>query len=182
MNIEHLEAVKARVEEIRRRFVDFQEAPVCFPVERGESSFAEALRGAQSADPISCPAELEPVIDRAAGRYGVDPALIKAVIRVESGFRTDAVSRMGARGLMQLMPGTAQALGVDATDPEQNIDGGARYLKQQIDRFGNVESALAAYNAGPGSVIRYGGMPPYSETRRYVADVLKNIEFYSGSG
>jgi len=185
MNLEHLQMVKARIEEIRRRFVDLQglkPAPFWNPPEVGASSFRDALRQAQDGGCIPCPAEIEPVITRAADRYGIDPAVIKAVVRAESGFRSDAVSRVGALGFMQLMPGTARALGVDPTDPDQNIDGGTRYLKQQIDRFGSLELALAAYNAGPGSVVRYGGMPPYAETQRYVADVLRYIDFYSEGG
>ena len=182
MNLEHLEAVRERIEEIRRRFVGIEDN---WPVRSfgmsplGESGFADALDRARSGKQVACPSELEPVIASAAERYGVDPAVIKAVIRAESGFRTDAVSRAGAQGLMQLMPGTARALGVDATDPAQNIDGGVRYLKQQLDRFGNVEHALAAYNAGPGAVIRNGGVPPYAETQRYVANVLSYVDQYS---
>ena len=129
---------------------------------------------------MPCPAELEPMISVAAEKYGVPAAVIKGIIRAESGFRTNAVSRVGAKGLMQLMPGTAHALGVDPMSPEQNIDGGTRYIKQQIDKFGNLEHALAAYNAGSGAVQRYGGVPPYKETRRYVAEVLRNIDKYSG--
>jgi len=182
VNLEHLQMVKARIEEIRRRFVDLQGLrPGAFrgPSEVAASGFQEALHQAHERDCIPCPEELEPVIARAADRYGVDPAVIKAVIRAESGFRSDAVSRVGALGFMQLMPGTARALGVDPTDTEQNIDGGTRYLKQQIDRFGSLELALAAYNAGPGTIVRYGGMPPYAETRRYVEDVLSYMDFYS---
>lgn len=179
MSLEHLQAVKERIEEIRRRFV-VEDGPLSKPPESsGISGFADALSRVQSAKPCPCPADLEPMIRSAAERYGVDPALAKAVVRAESGFRRDAVSRTGALGLMQLMPGTARALGVDPTDAAQNVDGGVRYLKQQLDRFGNVEDALAAYNAGPGSVVRYGGVPPYAETQRYVANVLSYRDAYS---
>lgn len=180
MNLEHLEQVKSRIEEIRRRFVGMEgDIP---PVSYGpgqETTFAGVLQKAQEGRHIACPPEYESAIAGAAGKYGIDPAVIKAVIKAESGFRSGAVSRVGAQGLMQLMPGTARALGVDPTDPEQNIDGGTRYLKQQLDRFGDIESALAAYNAGPGAVARYGGVPPYAETQRYVSQVLKNIKLYS---
>lgn len=182
MNLEHVQAVKARIEEIRQRFVGLQESWPTDPYgsyQTGNPDFGDALRRARAARHVPCPAELEPVIARAAERYGVDPAIVKAVIRAESGFRSDAVSRVGAQGLMQLMPGTARALGVDPTDAEQNIDGGTRYLRQQMDRFGSLELALAAYNAGPASVIRHGGMPPYAETHSYVAEVLRNVSAYS---
>ena len=113
-------------------------------------------------------------IREAAERYGVEEALIKAVIRVESGFNSRAVSPKGARGLMQLMPGTASMLGVrDSFDPRQNIDGGVRHLRGLIDRFGNdLKLALAAYNAGEQAVVNNGGIPPYRETRDYVTRIL----------
>jgi soluble lytic murein transglycosylase-like protein len=110
----------------------------------------------------------------AARRHGLDPALVLAVVKVESAFRPQAVSPKGAQGLMQLMPPTARDLGVeDAFDPEQNLDGGARYLRQLLIRYkGDVRRALAAYNAGPGAVDRHKGIPPYRETRQYVRRVL----------
>lgn len=113
-------------------------------------------------------------IREAAERHGVAVDLVKAVIRVESGFNSRAVSRKGARGLMQLMPGTASMLGVrDSFDPRQNIDGGVRYLRGLIDRFGSdLKLALAAYNAGEQAVVTHGGIPPYRETRDYVTRIL----------
>jgi transglycosylase-like protein with SLT domain/uncharacterized protein DUF4124 len=113
-------------------------------------------------------------VREAAERHRVPEALIKAVIRVESGFNAQAVSRKGARGLMQLMPGTASMLGVrDSFDPRQNIDGGVRHLRGLIDRFGNdLKLALAAYNAGEQAVVNYRGIPPYAETRDYVTKVM----------
>ena len=114
-------------------------------------------------------------IERAAEEAGVDPKLVAAVAWTESGFRTDAVSGSGARGLMQLMPATARGLGVNPDDPTQNLAGGARYLAQQLDRFGSVDLALAAYNAGPGAVAKHGGIPPYAETRGYVTRVLERL-------
>ncbi|HYE94525.1 MAG TPA: lytic transglycosylase domain-containing protein [Terriglobales bacterium] len=117
------------------------------------------------------------IIRGAAQRYGVPEELVAAVIRVESGFNAKAVSRKGARGLMQLMPGTAAILGVrDSFDPTENIEGGVRHLRALMDRFGNnLPLALAAYNAGAGAVDNYGGIPPYPETQQYVGRILSII-------
>lgn len=121
------------------------------------------------------PDDLSAVIDRLARRQNLDPGLVRAVIRVESDFDARAVSSKGARGLMQLMPATARQLGVDnAFDAEQNVRGGTMYLRQMIDRFGgNLELGLASYNAGAGAVDRYGGVPPFEETTRYVRKVMQ---------
>jgi soluble lytic murein transglycosylase len=111
----------------------------------------------------------------------VQPALVKAVIAAESNFDPDAVSRKGARGLMQLMPGTAQELGVDDPhQPGENVRGGTRYLRSMLDRYGDLSRAIAAYNAGPTAVDRYGGVPPYPETRDYVNRVLTYYRAYHG--
>lgn len=120
------------------------------------------------------------LIESAAAKYGVDSALAKAVVKAESGFNPNAVSSAGARGLMQLMPSTAAGLGVtDAFDPQQNVEAGVRYLRGQLDRFGGNESlALAAYNAGPGNVMKYGGVPPFTETQNYVKKVLSYKELF----
>lgn len=114
-------------------------------------------------------------IREAAEKYDVDPRLISAVINAESSGRSRAVSPAGAKGLMQLMDGTARAMGVkNSFDPRQNIDGGTKYLKSMLDTFrGDHRLALAAYNAGPGAVQRFGGVPPFSETRRYVNNVVE---------
>jgi hypothetical protein len=114
-------------------------------------------------------------VQKAAAKYSLPPALINAVIRAESNFKAKAVSSAGAQGLMQLMPATAKELGVkNSFDIAQNIDGGAKYLRKMLDRFGgNVRKALAAYNAGPGTVIKYNGRVPYAETRQYVRRVLR---------
>ena len=113
--------------------------------------------------------------------HGVSPALVKAVIAAESLFDTDAVSRKGAQGLMQLMPTTALALGVeDPFSADQNVRGGVRYLRQMLDRYGDMGRALAAYNAGPSAVDRYRGIPPYPETRAYVQRVMTYYRHYNG--
>jgi cell wall-associated NlpC family hydrolase len=114
----------------------------------------------------------------AAGKkHGVDPALLSAVAKAESGYRANAVSKAGAQGLMQLMPSTARGLGVDPKDPAQAIDGAARLLSGYLrDYKGKTDLALAAYNAGPGAVRKYGGVPPYNETRTYVERVTRNWE------
>jgi soluble lytic murein transglycosylase-like protein len=126
----------------------------------------------------------EQQIDAAAAKYGIDPAVLKGLIKQESGFNPSAGSSAGAQGLTQLMPGTASSLGVtDLHDPAQSIDGGAHYLKMQLDRFGgDYSKALAAYNAGPGAVQRYGGVPPYSETQNYVKNVLAFAQQYRQDG
>jgi soluble lytic murein transglycosylase-like protein len=148
-------------------------------------SFADQLASAQSATgtaTTTTPATLgggtatqyDAQITAAATKYGIDPALLKGLIRQESNFDPNARSGAGAQGLTQLMPGTASSLGVaDANDPAQAIDGGAKYLSQQLQRFGgDASKALAAYNAGPGAVAKYGGVPPYAETQTYVQKVL----------
>ncbi len=122
-------------------------------------------------------------IHQAASEYSLDPHLLTAVIHVESAFNPSAVSPKGAKGLMQLMPGTAKMMGVrNAFSPDQNIYGGAKYLSELLDRFnGNHKLALAAYNAGPEAVAKYGGIPPYRETKDYVYRVLAMRERYRGA-
>lgn len=129
------------------------------------------------------PKEFESIINSCALEYGVDKALVKAVIHAESGYDPGAVSRAGARGLMQLMPKTAQDLKVaDSFDPQDNIRGGVRYLRFLLDTFkGDVSLALAAYNAGLSRVAQYGGVPPFEETRNYVAKVLTYKRTYQNN-
>ena len=121
------------------------------------------------------------LIRLAALQHDVPPALVKAVIAAESRFDSNAVSHKGAQGLMQLMPQTAAELGVtDAFEANQNVDGGVRYLREMLDRFGDLSRAIAAYNAGPTAVDHYRGVPPYPETRAYVKRVLTYYRHYHG--
>lgn len=122
-----------------------------------------------------------PAIERAALRAGIEPALLASLVWAESGFEPAARSHAGAIGLSQLMPGTAAGLGVDPHDPEQNLDGGARFLAEQLRRFGRNDLALAAYNAGPGRVERAGGIPAIAETQAYVPKVLGYYERLRGA-
>lgn len=118
---------------------------------------------------------LSDIVEKHAKRYNLDPMLVEEVIRQESNFQPTATSRVGAQGLMQLMPGTADMMGVNnANDPDQNVAGGCRYLAQQLTRFGRLDYALAAYNAGPGAVSSHGGIPPYAETRNYVVRIVNS--------
>jgi soluble lytic murein transglycosylase-like protein len=131
-------------------------------------------------NPVTVPARLDAIVNEAADDYAVDKSLVQAMIHAESAFNIRAVSAKGASGLMQLMPETAQRFGVhDIFDPEENIMGGVRYLRELLDTFGNdMRLALAAYNAGEKSVLRYGGVPPFPETVNYVDRVLKLQDAY----
>ena len=126
--------------------------------------------------------QYDSLINAAAQKYGIDPALLKGLIQQESGFDPSSASGAGAVGLAQLMPATAATLGVsNPRDPAQSIDAGAHFLRQQLDAFGgDVQKALAAYNAGPGAVQRYGGVPPYGETQDYVRKVMAYANQYRG--
>ncbi|MCL1834772.1 MAG: lytic transglycosylase domain-containing protein [Oscillospiraceae bacterium] len=145
-------------------------------------AFSDALKSASGGGKY----DLDAIFEAASRKYGVSVDLLKAVAKAESNFIPDATSRSGAMGIMQLMPGTAQYLGVtDAYDPEQNIMGGANLLRQFLDKYdGDVRLALAAYNAGPGNVAKYGGVPPFNETQNYVKNVLSLLggeSIYAGS-
>jgi soluble lytic murein transglycosylase-like protein len=185
-------AAVARVSEIEAMLAASSGAQAPAPVTG--PSFDQQLMQASASGPgvVSAPATaplpgasggdgpFKAEIDAAAAKYGVDPALLRGLIRQESNFNPNAGSPAGAQGLCQLMPGTAAALGcTNVHDPAQNIDAGARYLRQQLDAFGgDVSKALAAYNAGPGAVKRYGGVPPYAETQNYVRQVQAYADEY----
>ena len=149
------------------------EAPGLVP----EHAVADAARHASVIPP-----RYQPLVQQLAARYDLSPALIEAVVWQESRWRENAVSPAGARGLAQLMPGTARDLGVNPDDPAANLEGGARYLREQLDRFnGDLERALAAYNAGPGRVIRAGGIPRIRETQAYVTAIIGRLSSHSRS-
>ncbi len=128
------------------------------------------------------PAHYVAKVQELSRRFDLSPALIEALVWQESRWRANAVSPKGARGLAQLMPGTAKEMGVNPNDPFANLEGGARYLREQLDRFdGNLEKALAAYNAGPGRVVKAGGVPRIRETQEYVAAIMGRLSNHSRS-
>jgi len=153
-------------------------------IPQGDSRYRPVFRTPQSPRrPELAPAryDYDILIDEVAREHRLPPALVKAVIAAESAFDTRAVSRAGAQGLMQLMPTTAVHMGVaEPFEPVQNVHGGAGYLRSLVDRYGDLTRALAAYNAGPEAVDRYGGVPPYRETRAYVDRVLTYYRHYYG--
>ncbi|HUN29860.1 MAG TPA: lytic transglycosylase domain-containing protein [Alphaproteobacteria bacterium] len=188
-----LSAVATRIEQITGAPVQIPGMPQ--PAPDGAGAFAAILQaqmaaqggdssgdGAADAPAMVPPAQIDSLVNDNAQSQNVDPALIKAIIANESGFNANATSKVGAQGLMQLMPGTAAGLGVtDAYDPAQNVAGGTKYIKGLLDHFnGDVRLAVAAYNAGPGAVEKYGGVPPYAETQNYVQNVLSSYAKYRG--
>jgi soluble lytic murein transglycosylase-like protein len=189
------EAVAARVSEIQGMIAAMRgQGATTGGATPPSTDFSSALQGASASAPVASAASAtgaaggestpyDSLIEDAAQRNGVDPALLKGLIRQESNFDPTAGSPAGAVGLTQLMPATAASLGVsDPTNPAQSIEGGAKYLKAQLDRFGgDPAKALAAYNAGPGAVTRYGGVPPYAETQQYVQKVLGYARQYGAS-
>ncbi|QUG43872.1 lytic transglycosylase domain-containing protein [Psychrobacillus sp. INOP01] len=155
------------------------DSPVFVPsnLYSGQSSLVDAISSYSSASTNSS-SDFDEIIKKAAETYNVPEKLISSIIKQESNFNPVATSSAGASGLMQLMPGTAKYLGVtNSLDPEQNIMGGAKYISQMLSQFdGNIETALAAYNAGPGAVKKYDGIPPYKETQNYVKKVMNYFQ------
>ena len=170
-----MEAGRRRIE-IRRigNYRDRYEALVASPLSTRLAAMSRPAR--------KNTAPYDRLIRNTADSFDIDPALVKAVVAAESNFEPRAVSRVGAQGLMQLMPGTARAMGVRRPfAPGDNIRGGVRYLRTLLDRFDELGHALAAYNAGPDAVVRYGGIPPYPETEAYVTKVLSKYRRYQES-
>jgi hypothetical protein len=157
------------------RVIDVYETPTAIRrvlPEQATGAGVAGLAGVRGTGALPAGTPYAGLFETAGRRYGVSPTLLAAVAQQESGFNASAVSSAGARGLMQIMPGTADGLGVNPMDPAQAVDGAARLLRDLTREFGRVDLALAAYNAGPGAVHRYGGIPPYPETRNYVPAVL----------
>jgi soluble lytic murein transglycosylase-like protein len=190
---ERVRQLQAMIEQTRQAAAPAVSAPATPTTSAGgPAGFAAALQAASgtaaptaanqgSSGPSS--GEYDSLIEQAAARHGLDPAVLHGLIEQESGFDPSARSSAGAVGLTQLMPGTASSMGVANTlDPAESIEGGARYLSQLLGEFaGNTTDALAAYNAGPGAVKQYGGVPPYAETQSYVSKVLANAEAFRQS-
>lgn len=166
MSLERIAEINNRVSDIIRRF------------DPSAAETTPAARDPAAPGPLGprlFDREVEQVIREQAARHGVSERLVKAVVQAESAGNPRAVSPAGAIGLMQLMPGTARALGVDPHDMEQNVDGGIRYLKDMARQFDSLDDILAAYNAGPGAVQRHRGVPPYKETQDYVNKIRRSL-------
>lgn len=135
-----------------------------------------SAKAESATEKVSGKEQIKSLVSRISKKHGVDEKLVNALIKQESGFNPNAKSKVGAMGLMQLMPATAKGLGVtNPMDPSQNVEGGVKYLKSMLNKYnGNVILALAAYNAGPGAVDKYDGVPPYKETQNYVKSILAN--------
>lgn len=168
--IDHFEALPAETAPV-------EPAPVgSAPAASAKDASASQSKLQAPTEHVQHPVDLNEVVNTASGTYNLDPDLVNSVIRAESGFNVRAVSPKGARGLMQLMPQTASQLGVqNVFDPRANVEGGTRYLRELLERYNfDLIKALAAYNAGPQRVEQYGGVPPYYETKAYVARIVRD--------
>lgn len=172
MHLRNLQNVLIRIQEIREKINSL------FPQINVKVPFVEVLKNEERK--LENFSKIENKIRECSFKYNIPPSLIKAIIEVESDFNPVCVSKKGASGLMQLMPETAKGLGVrNIFDIEENIEAGVKYFKMMLERFNNsYELALAAYNAGPGAVEKYGGIPPYPETQNYVIKVMRLWEKY----
>ncbi len=178
----HFEVTLQRVSQIEQQLHSIRQRTTAPDSKMG--AFQGVLKEVQTETPSGLPStsrsEIESLIQKIGSKEGVDPNLVRAVVQTESGFNAKAVSPVGAQGLMQLMPSTARGLGVsNSFNPAENIQGGTRYLKGQISKYQSLPKALAAYNAGPGAVDKYGGVPPYQETKNYVSKVMGLYQQYS---
>ena len=183
MNLTSLDVTLHRIQAIENQFQSLMSYGVQEkPTDNFQKILDTSMENTKNPNKVSR-SEINNLIDKYSVESGLDADFVKAVINQESGFNPNATSKCGAMGLMQLMPGTAQGLGVtNAYDPEQNIQGGTKYLKGLMDRFDNNKSlALAAYNAGPNAVKKYGGIPPYQETQNYVKSVLSKYDKMKGA-
>ena len=191
VSISSLDIALRRIESIERQFsalsdVNVQKKPdtdfqkILDASMNNQKSENTDYKSVQETQQSSSRTEIENLIEKYAKKNNLDKDFVKAVIKQESGFKTNAKSHCGAMGLMQLMPGTASGLGVEnAYDAEQNIMGGTKYLRNLLSQYnGDKNLALAAYNAGPGAVKKYGGIPPYAETQNYVKNVIANYNNY----
>ncbi len=167
MALENLAHVQERIQSILNRF---ESRPP-----RAGGLEQQANPPADSSNRKDFATQLDELIEKESMQEGVDPNLIRAVIRAESGGKTNSISSKGALGLMQLMPETARLLNVDPKNPRENIKGGIQYLKQMAQKFGDLDKTLAAYNAGPGAVEKYKGIPPYKETQEYVKKIRRYL-------
>ncbi len=166
--IQGIDGVNQRIQQIQDRLTSLEQK---LDPNDSQPSFNAVLKGQLGPTPDK--SALESMVTSEAQQQGLDPSLVKAVVQTESGFNPQAVSSAGAQGLMQLMPQTANTLGVQSPlDPLQNIQGGTQYLKTLLNKYHDVPKALAAYNAGPGAVDKYGGIPPYAETQNYVSKIM----------
>jgi hypothetical protein len=186
------QAMLARMQELQAAFAPPQQTGPAFqiPTQPSPAPLSGAITPGGSYEPLDpfgggsglrttmSRDQIKPMIDKAAGEYGLDADLLDALVQTESNYDPGAVSSKRAIGLTQLMPDTAKSLGVsDPFNPEANLRGGAKYLSQMLKQFnGDVSKALAAYNAGPGTVTRYGGIPPYKETQNYVNKIMSLYE------
>ncbi|MBV6459860.1 MAG: Membrane-bound lytic murein transglycosylase F [Fimbriimonadaceae bacterium] len=175
--------IQARMEALRpqRQEDQFSPSPLSGNIGKGSFTPMDPFGSGLDVQPGPAPRDLRPIIEQAASEAGIEADLLEAMTAIESGFNARAVSPKGALGLTQLMPQTAKTLGItDPLDPIANLRGGARYMAQMLRRYGDVRTALAAYNAGPGNVDRYNGVPPFPETRNHIERVMGYLEALKG--